>query len=100
MVFARGPDIFGFSRSGRFDDCQSRRGRGWAALFGCEASSAFLPVPKLWTALERHSQPLLTPTLRFALAWADCENAAHGAATAERRVGKECVSPCRSRWSR
>src|SRR3546814_2777545 len=60
MVFARGPDIFGFSRSGRFDDCQSRRGRGWAALFGCEASSAFLPVPKLWTALERHSQPLLT----------------------------------------
>lgn len=55
MVFARGPDVFGFSRSCRFDDCQSRRNSGREAPFGCEASSAFLLVPRLRTALERRA---------------------------------------------
>lgn len=83
------------SRSYRFDDCQSQRSRGWRAPFGCEASSAFLPVPKLRTALKRHSQPLLKSALRFALAWTDCEKCGsrHGTFAAGRLIA-------RSRYSR
>lgn len=55
MVFARSPDVVGFSRSCRFDDCQSRRNSGREAPFGCEASSAFLLVPRLRTALEQRA---------------------------------------------
>jgi len=55
VVFARGPDVVGFSRSCRFDDCQSRRNSGREAPFGCEASSAFLLVPRLRTVLEQRA---------------------------------------------
>src|SRR3546814_11491626 len=62
----------------------------------CDALSIDLPLPTI-TANGNHlglAEPRLTP---FVLAQAG-GGTARGR-SAERRVGKECVSTCRSRWS-
>src|SRR3546814_16930689 len=61
---------------------------GWVAASGATAQ---VPTPEtMWTA----DSDMLAPGKPVTLSWSNGEGRSE-----ERRVGKECVSTCRSRWS-
>ena len=69
---------------------QRSAGLGWSAIMTAIGEVAGVTRADLGAAYDRHSD--LSKAVEDVLAGA-------GHRSEERRVGKECVQPCRSRWS-
>src|SRR3546814_15582564 len=88
--------------------CRSATGlRGRAIVVVDEAYGEFATQPSAATLLDAHDNIAVLRTLSKAHALAGLrigcllahEDIIEAARSEERRVGKECVSTCRSRWS-
>src|SRR3546814_11916595 len=93
-----------FGRTTRSGGCASasrRRSGRHAASWSrsTRQSDAYLFIPLLWASLVALSIP---PVVVLADLWIDLATVSTiqlATRSEERRVGKECVSTCRSRWS-
>src|SRR3546814_1925011 len=98
--------VFGFSSRRRHTRCALVTGVQTCALPILAAAFALvLKVVKVWNFAQAGLMGIAYYTMYLAiqkLGWPGYAAFVLGAAAArseERRVGKECVSPCRSRWS-
>src|SRR3546814_2315241 len=87
-AIARGEEIWcqGYSEPGAGSDLANIRTRAWR-----DGDDWVIEGQKIWTSLAQFSD--------WIFVIARTGEGSNGPRSEERRVGKECVSTCRSRWS-